>query len=294
MSPRLHQRAHPTPHPRQAYRLRGVYACAHSCRCSSHTRGSRSPSTVLAAVALVPAFVWLAPPSDWDQPGLLLVLLALAVIADVTEITLPNGLSFDAACELVLITLVILGPAPRVAGRRCVPLAIGGLIRGERIIRHGNLANVAAFGWETSRAPLCCRRPACTRPRLAEALPWLLLAGAGHVRRRRSSIGPASYVPLYLGHPWSAGAADAGRPAARHDRDGHARRRHRRALPDARRARPGAVRADRRAAADGAVPRRPHPPGRRAGAADRHAPLRVRAGAAPRPRPRRAPPPRSA
>ena len=45
----------------------------------------------------MPAFVWLAPPSQWDQPGLLLVLLALAVISDVTEITLPNGLSFDAA-----------------------------------------------------------------------------------------------------------------------------------------------------------------------------------------------------
>ena len=65
-----------------------------------------------AAIALVPAFVWLAPPSQWDKPGLLMVLLALAVISYVTEITLPNGLSFDAALELVLITLVLMGPLP--------------------------------------------------------------------------------------------------------------------------------------------------------------------------------------
>jgi hypothetical protein len=36
----------------------------------------------IAVVALVPGFAWLAPESHWDQPGLLAVLIALAVIAD--------------------------------------------------------------------------------------------------------------------------------------------------------------------------------------------------------------------
>jgi len=98
-----------------------------------------------ATIALVPAFVWLAPPSQWDKPGLLMVLLALAVISYVTEITLPNGLSFDAALELVLITLVLMGPLPAFLVA-VVPLGIGGLIRRETVVRQGNLANVAAFG----------------------------------------------------------------------------------------------------------------------------------------------------
>ena len=38
--------------------------------------------------ALVPALIWLAPASRWDQPGLLLLLIALAVIADFNEIPL--------------------------------------------------------------------------------------------------------------------------------------------------------------------------------------------------------------
>ena len=39
-----------------------------------------------AVAALVPALIWLVPESRWDRPGLLLVLIALAVIADFNEI----------------------------------------------------------------------------------------------------------------------------------------------------------------------------------------------------------------
>lgn len=156
-----------------------------------------------AAAALVPAFVWLAPPSRWDQPGLLLVLLALAVIADVTEIKLPSGLSFDAALELVLITLVLLGPLPAFLVA-VVPIVIGGLIRGETIIRQGNLANVAAFGWEALAGAAVLSLAGVSAASLGvEVLPWVLLCGMV-MFVVQVSVGPALYIPLFLGHPWSA------------------------------------------------------------------------------------------
>jgi hypothetical protein len=157
-----------------------------------------------AAVALVPAFVWLAPPSSWDQPGLLFVLLALAVITDVTEISMPNGLSFDAALELVLITLVLMGPLPALLVA-VLPLAIGGLIRREKVVRAGNLANVAAFGWETLAGAALLSAAGVTASTLGlAALPWLLLAGMV-MFVTQVAIGPSLYAPLYLGHPRTIG-----------------------------------------------------------------------------------------
>ncbi|MDA0173228.1 hypothetical protein OJ998_29265 [Solirubrobacter taibaiensis] len=152
----------------------------------------------------MPAFVWLAPPSSWDQPGLLFVLLALAVISDVTEITMPNGLSFDAALELALFALILMGPLPAVLVA-VLPLAIGGLIRREKIIRHGNLANIAAFGWEAIAGAALLSAAGVSAATLGlAALPWLLLVGVV-MFVTQMSIGPALYAPLYLGHPWSTG-----------------------------------------------------------------------------------------
>ena len=84
-------------------------------------------------------------------PELLLVLIALAVIADFNEIPLPGGLRFDAGLPLALITLAVLGPLPAILVD-LVPIAVGGLIGRERIMRPGNLANVAAYGWEAVAA----------------------------------------------------------------------------------------------------------------------------------------------
>lgn len=152
----------------------------------------------------MPAFIWLAPPSSWDQPGLLLVLLALSVIADLSEIRLPNGLSFDAALEIVLITLVLMGPAPAFLVA-VLPIAVGGLVRKERIVRQGNLANVAAYGWEAlaGAALLSFAGIGGVDDLALQSLPWLLACGM-LMYATQVSIGPAFYVPLYLGHPWSA------------------------------------------------------------------------------------------
>ena len=154
-----------------------------------------------AVAALVPALVWLAPPSRWDRPGLLLVLLALAVIADFNEVPLRNGLRFDAGLPLALITLAVLGPLPAILVD-LLPIAIGGMIRRERIIRPGNLANVAAYGWETIAATTLLAAVGVAGLGF-DGLPWLLLAGLV-MYAVNALVGPGLYVPLYLGHPVSA------------------------------------------------------------------------------------------
>jgi len=54
---------------------------------------------VLAVVALVPAYLLLAPASDWSNPLLLAVLAALAVIAIRHDVPLPSGIAFDASVK---------------------------------------------------------------------------------------------------------------------------------------------------------------------------------------------------
>src|SRR3954454_22620875 len=78
----------------------------------------------LAALALVPAFVWLAPPSRWDQPELFAALLALGVIADFHDVPLPSGIRMDAGMALALIALAVLGPLPALLVE-LVPMTVG-------------------------------------------------------------------------------------------------------------------------------------------------------------------------
>jgi hypothetical protein len=153
-----------------------------------------------AAAALVPALIWLAPDSQWNRPGLLAVLLVLAVIADFNEVPLKNGLRFDAGMPLALITLAILGPLPALLVD-LTPIAVGGLIRHEKIIRQGNLANVAAYGWETVAATCLLAAAGVTGLGL-DALPWLLLTGFV-MYWVNGLVGPGIYVPLYVGAPVS-------------------------------------------------------------------------------------------
>src|SRR4051794_22422377 len=155
-----------------------------------------------AAAALIPALLFVAPDSRWDKPGLLAVLLVLAVIADFNEIRLPNGLSFDAGLPLALITLAVLGPLPALLVS-LVPIAVGGLIRGETIVRPGNLANVAAYGWETVAGAALLSAAGVLGAVSLDALPWLLLTGMV-MYAVQVCVGPAVYAPLYLGHPFSA------------------------------------------------------------------------------------------
>jgi hypothetical protein len=155
----------------------------------------------LALAALVPALVWLAPASDWSRPGLLLVLIALAVIADFNEVPLPGGARFDAGLPLALITLAVLGPVPALLVD-VVPIAVAGIARGEKILRAGNMANVSGYGWEAVAASTLLAAAGVTSLN-PDALPWLLLAGVV-MCFVNFSIGPGLFLPLHHGLPVGA------------------------------------------------------------------------------------------
>jgi hypothetical protein len=154
-----------------------------------------------AAAALVPAFLWLAPASHWDRPGLLVSLVALAVITDFHDVPLPTGMRLDAGMALALIALALLGPLPAVLVD-VLPMTIGALVRREQLLRAGNLANVAAYGWKVLAAAGVLALGAVHGLGI-DAVPWLLLAAAVQLLVNWA-VGPAVYGPLWLGLPFKA------------------------------------------------------------------------------------------
>src|SRR5688500_6393543 len=107
----------------------------------------------LAALALVPAYMLFAPPSRWDQPLLLAVLLLLAIVVIRHDVPLPSGISFDATTALALIAVALAGPLPALAVI-FPPIAVNAICGRERLVRAGNLANLAAYGWYTLASAL--------------------------------------------------------------------------------------------------------------------------------------------
>ena len=152
----------------------------------------------IAVAALMPAFLWLAPPTHWDHPGLLATLLALAVIADFHDATLKTGIRMDAGMALALIALAVAGPLAAILVD-LFPVVVGGLIRREKLIRAGNLANVAAYGWKAIAAASVLALGGAHGWTL-EAAPWLLLAAATQLLVNWA-VGPLVYATLWLGHP---------------------------------------------------------------------------------------------
>ena len=155
----------------------------------------------LAVAALMPAFLWLAPETSWDRPELIAALLALAVIADFHDATLNTGIRFDAGMALALIALAVAGPLAALLVD-LFPMVVGGLLRRQKLIRAGNLANVAAYGWKAIAAALVLSL-AGTHGLAAQVAPWLLLAAAAQLIVNWA-VGPLVYATLWLGHPASA------------------------------------------------------------------------------------------
>lgn len=155
----------------------------------------------LAVLALAPAFLLLAPASDWSEPGLLLVLLALATIAIWHDVPLPSGISFDATAALALIAVALAGPLPALAVI-LPPMLVNAARRRERLLRAGNLANVAAYGWYTLTGALVLQAFA-PDPTAPQALAWLFVAGLLQLLVNWA-VGPAVYGTLWLGHPLRA------------------------------------------------------------------------------------------
>jgi hypothetical protein len=154
-----------------------------------------------AVVALVPAYLAVAPPSDWSQPLLLAVLCALATVAIFHDVPLPSGIAFDATTALALIAVALAGPLPALAVI-LVPIAINALSGRERLLRAGNLANLAAYGWYTLAAAVILHAFVPDSMGV-QAFAWLLVAGLVQLLVNWA-VGPAIYATLWLGHPFRA------------------------------------------------------------------------------------------
>src|SRR5215213_219915 len=155
----------------------------------------------VAALVLVPAYLLVAPPSRWDQPLLLAVLSILAVIVVRHDVPLPAGIQFDATAALALIAVALAGPLPALAVI-FPPIAVNALCGRERLLRAGNLANLAAYGWYTLAGALLLHLLA-PDPTASDAFAWLLLAGVVQLVVNWA-VGPAVYGTLWLGHPLRA------------------------------------------------------------------------------------------
>src|SRR5829696_10344368 len=129
----------------------------------------------LAALALIPAYALLAPQSHWDKPLLLAVLCALAVIAIFHDVRLVRGVHFDATAALALIATALVGPLPALAVI-FPPIAVNALCGRERLLRVGNLGNLAAYGWYTLAGGLMLQAVA-PDPTQPAALGWLIAVG---------------------------------------------------------------------------------------------------------------------
>jgi HD domain len=152
----------------------------------------------LAALALIPAYLLLSPPARWDQPLLLVVLFVLAIVVIRHDVPLPSGINFDATTALALIAVALAGPLPAFAVI-FPPIAVNALCGRERLVRAGNLANLAAYGWYTLAAALLLQAVGAD---LATPAAIVALVAAGFVQLLVNfAVGPAIYATLWLGHP---------------------------------------------------------------------------------------------
>jgi hypothetical protein len=161
----------------------------------------RAGLTLHAALAagLIPAELWLAPRSSWDAPVALLALAVMAVVVDRHDVPLPSGIRFDGLIAVSLITVALAGPIPALAVA-LTPMIVNGVSGHERLLRAGNLANLAAYGWYTL-AGSALLQLAVDDPASPSAVGWLVVAGVV-MQLVNWAIGPAIYGPLWLGHPF--------------------------------------------------------------------------------------------
>ena len=149
----------------------------------------------LLTLALVPAFVFLAPSSRSDDPVLIATLLVLAVLADRADVPTPSGAKFDATLALMLICVALVGPLPAV-GITLVPSLVDAVTRRKRFVRVATLGNLAATGWQAILAALLLAAVGASVFGLAAAGVVLLFFGW--------LLAPAIWAPLWLGVPFRA------------------------------------------------------------------------------------------
>ena len=146
----------------------------------------------LLLTGLVPAYVLLAPPSDFSDPVTLGALVALGAIAISSEAALPARVRLGSLPGLALVAVALLGPLPALLALGCA-LTLPALQRRERLLRAGNLANVVSHGAYVLVAAL-----------VLDALgtgPTGLAVAAACELAVNWLLGPALFPTLWLGVP---------------------------------------------------------------------------------------------
>ena len=167
-------------------------------RSDAHRRAALAAWWLLT-LALVPAFLFLAPSSRADDPVLIVTLLVLAVLADRADVPTPTGAKFDATLALMLICVALVGPLPAV-GITLVPSFVDVVTRRKRFFRVSTLGNLAATGWQAILAALLLAA-------IPAGLGWELVAlpAAGFVLLFFGwLLGPVIWAPLWVGVPLRA------------------------------------------------------------------------------------------
>ncbi|HEX5617342.1 MAG TPA: HD domain-containing phosphohydrolase [Solirubrobacteraceae bacterium] len=128
---------------------------------------------------------------------MLAVLVVLGLIAIRTEVSLPAGITLESLSALGLIATAVAGAGPALVVL-LAPIVVHAVTGRERLLRAGNLANVAAYGTYAlvGAALLAVVAPDATSP---TAFGWVLLVGLVQLLINWL-IGPALYVTLWLGH----------------------------------------------------------------------------------------------
>ena len=153
----------------------------------------------VVAAALVPAHILFQPTAGWEHSGLIALLAALAVIAFRHSVPLPSGITFDARVALALIAVALVGPLPALVAVFVVPVTVNALSGRERLLRAGNLANLAAYGWYTLAGGLVI---AASGSEPGSAGAFGVLAAAGCLQLIVNfAVGPLVYATLWVGHP---------------------------------------------------------------------------------------------
>jgi HD domain len=152
----------------------------------------------LASAALIPAHALLSPTAAWDEPLLLGVLCSLAVVAIFHDVRLVRGVHFDATAALALIATALVGPLPALAVIY-PPIAVNALCGRERLLRIGNLGNLASYGWYTLGGWLVLHALA-PDPSQPEALGVLVAVGVLQLLMNWA-IAPLLWGTVCLGHP---------------------------------------------------------------------------------------------
>jgi hypothetical protein len=121
------------------------------------TVGTRRVALLLlacASVALVPAFLLLAPSPHLRHPGLLALLFAFGICAYRAEVHFKTNVPFkvDGGYALVLVAVALSGPLAGLLVFLTWDLASRVIWREHRVFTPGALANLASYGWSALAA----------------------------------------------------------------------------------------------------------------------------------------------